>query len=242
MPVARELIAETQAFADAVDRLNFSEPVATVYNPLQYAWALHRAYLERYAATTKRVIFLGMNPGPFGMVQTGIPFGEVAAVKNWMQLGGEVKRPCPEHPKRPIEGLDCQRSEVSGRRLWGLFADRFGTPEAFFKSHFVVNYCPLAFLEASGRNRTPDKLPAAELNPLLAACDAFLAKVVDILQPEWVVGVGGFAEQRATLVLGDRKVRITRILHPSPASPAANRDWSGQATRAMEKIGLWDLS
>ena len=34
----------------------------------------------------KRVVFLGMNPGPFGMAQVGVPFGEVAAVRDWLRI------------------------------------------------------------------------------------------------------------------------------------------------------------
>ena len=81
-----------------------------------------------------------MNPGPFGMVQTGVPLGEIAAVRDWMGIEATVEKPATENPKRPIEGFACTRSEVSGRRLWGLFAERFGTAEAFFTDHFVANY------------------------------------------------------------------------------------------------------
>ena len=225
--------------SDAVDRLKFRAPVAFVYNPLDYAWAAHEMYIRRFAATRKRVVFLGMNPGPFGMAQTGVPFGEVAAVRDWMGIRATVGRPKPSHPKRPVEGFDCPRSEVSGRRLWGLFAERFGTPESFFADHFVVNYCPLAFMEEGGRNLTPDKFPLAETSPLYAACDEHLRAVAAALKPEWVIGVGDFAEKRAQLALNDVKIRFGRILHPSPASPAANRDWAGTATKQLRALVIW---
>ncbi|MBS0553639.1 MAG: single-stranded DNA-binding protein, partial [Proteobacteria bacterium] len=143
---------------------------------------------------------------------------------------------------RPVQGFDCPRSEVSGQRLWGLFRDRFGTPEAFFAEHFVSNYCPLAFFE-DGRNLTPDKLPAAEQRPLLAACDAHLRAVVHALQPEWVIGIGAWAEKRAAEALADtpaaQSLRFGRVLHPSPASPAANRGWAEAATRQLTELGVW---
>jgi single-strand selective monofunctional uracil DNA glycosylase len=180
-----------------------------------------------------------MNPGPFGMAQTGVPFGEVAAVRDWLGISARVGRPVAEHPKRPVEGFACVRSEVSGRRLWGLFAARFGTPERFFAGHFVANYCPLAFLAAGGANLTPDKLKGPAVRALLAACDAHLRRMVEILQPEWVIGVGDFAERRARAILEGAGVKLGRVLHPSPASPAANRDWAGQATRQLEALGIW---
>jgi len=230
-----------RALGEAVGRLRFAPPVTHVYNPLDYAWAAHEAYLRASAATPKRLVFLGMNPGPFGMVQTGVPFGEVAAVRDWMQIRAPIRSPKSAHPKRLVEGFDCKRSEVSGRRLWGLFAERFGAAERFFAGHFVANYCPLAFVEEGGRNVTPDKLPANETGPLFKACDSHLRAVITALQPEWVIGVGDFAERRAKEALDGTKVtaQFGRILHPSPASPAANRDWAGAATRQLQALGVW---
>jgi len=230
-----------RALSRELAQMHFSPPVSHVYNPLDYAWDVHEAYLRRFGAGRKRVVFLGMNPGPFGMVQTGVPFGEIDMVRDWLGLAGTVRRPELCNPKRPIEGFDCARSEVSGRRLWGLFRERFGTPEAFFAEHFVANYCPLAFFD-DGRNLTPDKLPAIESQPLLAACDEHLRRVIDALAPEWVIGVGAWAENRAAEALAGRPLRIGRILHPSPASPAANRGWAEAVTRQLVALGVWPPS
>jgi single-strand selective monofunctional uracil DNA glycosylase len=223
-----------------LDRMRFADPVTYVYNPFDYARAAYAQYLQKYAAGPKRVLFLGMNPGPFGMVQTGVPFGEVSFVRDWLGIQAEILQPPRQHEKRPIQGFGCQRSEVSGFRLWGFFSRRFGPPEKFFASHLVMNYCPLAFVEESGKNRTPDKLPPAEREALYAACDEHLLGVVRIVQPEWVVGVGEFARNRAALVCESVKtVRVCSILHPSPASPAANRDWPGSALKQLQAAGVW---
>ena len=218
--------------------LRFGPPVLHVYNPLVYASAPHAEYLRRFASGRKEVLFVGMNPGPFGMAQTGVPFGDVSMVRDWMGIEAAVGRPDSEHPKRPVLGFSCERSEVSGTRLWGWVRDRFGSPEKFFERFFVWNYCPLCFLEASGRNRTPDKLPAAERSPLFEACDRALRGLVDELGPRWVVGVGKFAEDRAKAALSDYDVEIGRILHPSPASPAANKNWTGAAEAALAQLGI----
>ncbi len=234
------MIRAARELCEAVASLRFGPPVAFVYHPLDYAWAAHEEWLRRFGGGRKRVVFLGMNPGPFGMAQTGVPFGEVAAVRDWLGITAPVGKPEPEHPKRPVEGFACPRSEVSGRRLWGLFAARFGTPEKFLADHFVVNYCPLAFLSETGANVTPDKLPAAETAPLHAACDRHLRRVVAVLQAEWVIGIGAFARQRAEAVFTNGEVRLGQILHPSPASPAANRDWAGPVTRELVRLGIWN--
>ena len=161
------MTAAACALSEGCGQLSFAPPVVHVYNPLDYAWPLHEQYLRLATRPKKRIVFLGMNPGPFGMAQTGVPFGEVAAVRDWLGLDAEITPPAAVHPKRPIEGLNCPRSEVSGRRLWGLFAERFESAPAFFADHFIANHCPLAFLEDTGRNRTPDKLPATEAAPLM---------------------------------------------------------------------------
>ena len=237
---SQKLIAAARALSAQVDHLKFRLPVTHVYNPLAYAWKAHEKYLRRFGNHRKRVVFLGMNPGPFGMAQTGVPFGEVVAVRDWMNIRAPIARPAMEHPKRPVLGFACPRSEVSGRRLWNLFANRFGSPEEFFDGHFVENYCPLAFLEVSGRNQTPNKLPRVERDRLFAICDEHLGRVLEILQPEWLVGIGGFAAERGRLVGADMKIRTGQILHPSPASPKANRGWAKAVSRELEDLGIWN--
>jgi single-strand selective monofunctional uracil DNA glycosylase len=232
------LVDIARKLREEVDDLVFSPPVSHVYNPLDYAWRAHAEYLGRYGVARDGVLLLGMNPGPWGMAQTGVPFGEVAAVRDWLGVAAPVARPAAEHPKRPVLGLECQRSEVSGRRLWGWARAVFTTPEDFFDRFFVGNYCPLQFLEAGGRNLTPDKLLSAERHPLYEACDRALRSSVAILRPRLVVGVGAFAETRALAALGEKGPPIGRILHPSPASPAANRGWADQASNQLRVLGV----
>ena len=237
-PTAQALIEAARRLSAKVDALSFAPPVSHVYNPLNYAWAPHEKYLRRYGASNKRIVFLGMNPGPFGMVQCGVPFGEIAAARDWLGVEAPVGKPTEENPKRPIEGYACTRSEVSGRRLWGLFAEEFENAEAFFAEHFVANYCPLAFFD-HGRNVTPDKLPAHEAAPLYAACDEHLHDLVTSVHAEWVIGIGAFAEARAREALSGMDLHIGRILHPSPASPAANRGWAEAARKQLGELGIW---
>jgi single-strand selective monofunctional uracil DNA glycosylase len=218
--------------------LNFSDPVTHVYNPLEYASRPHELYLERFGGAPKEVVLVGMNPGPFGMAQTGVPFGDVGFVRDWMGIEASVGSPVEEHPKRPVTGFACTRSEVSGSRVWGWARDRFGEPEAFFARFFVVNYCPLVFLEASGRNRTPDKLPAEERRALQEVCDRTLRAAIEVLQPERIVGIGVWATKRAREALGDQSAPIGTVLHPSPASPKANRGWAPQAESDLRALGI----
>lgn len=232
--IARRLARDTST-------LSFTDPVTHTYNPLVYARRPHEMYLSRYARPGIQALLLGMNPGPWGMAQTGVPFGEVALVRDWLGIEAPVGSPASPHPKRPIEGFGCTRSEVSGARLWGWARQRFGSPDDFFTRFFVHNYCPLCFMEASGRNFTPDKLPKAEREPLFAVCDEALNSLVTHLRPAYLIGVGAFAETRIRAALPHFGGTTGRIRHPSPASPTANRGWAEAAERDLRNLGI-DLS
>ncbi len=236
---AGALTAIAADLAARVDRLRFGAPVAAVYNPLDYAWEAHAEYLRRYGAGRKRVVFLGMNPGPWGMVQTGIPFGEVAAARDWLGISAPIGAPRRLHPRRPVLGWECRRQEPSGRRLWGLMRERFGTPRAFFADHFVANYCPLAFFDEAGTNLTPDRIRREDSRALEQVCDEHLRGVLEALGPEWAIGVGGYAARRLRTVCGDGPIRVESILHPSPASPAANRGWAAAVSLRLQELGVW---
>ena len=225
-----QLWRAAQTLAREVDALRVRAPVTHVYNPLRYAAAPHREYLRRYAASKKRMMFLGMNPGPYGMAQTGVPFGEVGQVRDWLGICAPVGGPERVHPKRPIEGFACKRSEVSGARLWGALASVTARAERFFAERFVANYCPLVFMEQSGKNRTPDSCAPDERAALYAACDRHLAD----------------AGARVRAGVGDRCRQVRRAARAQRRWPAraygsepscirrprvrANRGWASKPT------------
>jgi single-strand selective monofunctional uracil DNA glycosylase len=244
---ASAVLEAARSLALEAGRLPVPEKARSVYNPLDYAWEPHAEYILRFAASPKRVLFVGMNPGPWGMAQTGIPFGEVAAVTGWLGISAAIGAPKEEHPKRPIRGYGCPRSEVSGRRLWGLFAERFGTPDRFFAEHFVANYCPLVYMEDSGRNLTPDKLDASYRRELYSICDEHLLTLIRVLRPSVLIGIGTFAESRLKGLTAEQlahekaeALQVGSILHPSPANPQANRDWNGLAAARLTEMGVWN--
>lgn len=226
---------------ESVTHLSFAPPVSHVYNPLKYARKAYDTYLRKFGSGRKEIIFLGMNPGPWGMTQTGIPFGEVRAVTEWLGIRKGVHPPQKMHPKRPINGFECRRSEVSGKRLWGWAKNRFDTPAVFFNRFFVANYCPLVFMEAGGKNKTPDSLPLTERKPLLEACDLALQETVAIMRPAYVVGVGNFAAQQAARALAEMDVTLAKITHPSPANPKANKGWETAIEKELADQGILDF-
>ena len=240
--MAEKIITASKKLVRQLRKLSFSEPVTHTYNPLDYAWDAHQLYLEKFATGKKKVLFMGMNPGPYGMAQTGVPFGEVSVVADWMGIQTLVGAPKNEHPKRPIQGFGCPKSEVSGRRLWGHFAEKYPNAEDFFKEHYVTNFCPLIWMAETGKNITPDKLSKAEMEPVEEACNAFLATLIDTIEPSYLIGVGAYAEKKLAKVADnffpDESFTLGKILHPSPASPAANRGWAEAAQKQLDDLGI----
>jgi len=235
------IVEYAQTLIKDLEGFEFSDPVAVTYNPLTYAWDNHCQYLEKYGSGKKKVLFLGMNPGPWGMSQTGVPFGEISLVRDWMKLDGKIEKPEIEHPKRKVEGFDCQRSEVSGKRLWGYFAEKFPKAEDFFKDHFVVNFCPLVWMSETGANITPDKLSKEKMKPIEEVCIKHLKSLINEFEPSLLVGVGAFAEKRLKEVKNETffpEIKVGKILHPSPASPVANRGWAEAAEKQLVELGV----
>jgi single-strand selective monofunctional uracil DNA glycosylase len=233
-----ELLRIADGLTRSLRGMRFPSHVACVYNPLAYARLPYREYVRRYGRSRRDYVFLGMNPGPFGMAQTGVPFGEVGMVRDWLGISATVHRPRRQHPRRPVLGFDCPRREVSGARLWSWARGAFGTPRAFFRRFYVANYCPLCFLDDRGRNLTPDRLPVASREMLFRRCDEALRRTIRHFRPRQVIAIGAFAESRAREALDGMGVGLARIPHPSPASPAANRGWSNAATRALRAAGI----
>ena len=201
------------------------------YNPLNYAWNVHEEYLRRMGGLGAKTVVLGMNPGPHGMGQMGIPFAATSVVRDLLGISGiPVNQPNTPDERRPVIGLDYHKEEVSGTRLWGLLSEQYGDAESIASRVFLVNHCPLMlFSGPRATNITPDKIGGGTAKALIERCDEHLSQVVEILEANRVIGVGKFAESRARDALKEQSVEVTGCWHPSPASPLANRnggaDW-----------------
>lgn len=216
-------LAATARLRDALAGFEPGGRVACVYRPLGYAWAPHAAYLERYGRATGRDVLVGMNPGFWGMAQTGVPFADPEIARDWMGIEGPVAQPARTHPRLPIRGYASTRPDPSGRRLYGAARARFGTAEAFFARYFVDNYCPLLFLDEAGANLTPDKLRKADREAMEPICDAHVRETVADLRPARLLALGAYVEARLRAL--DLAVPVVGLLHPSPANPRNNRGW-----------------
>ncbi|MBW3583827.1 MAG: single-stranded DNA-binding protein [Euryarchaeota archaeon] len=237
-----DLVEAAAWLRDATAELDPGPPVAYTYHPLSYAWRPHKAYLERYGGK-KKALLVGMNPGPWGMGQNGVPFGERDLVRDWLGIGDEtIERPSVMHEKRPVNGWDNTRSEQSGKRLWGYLKEHFGSADRALSDMLIVNHCPLLMFSADGKNITPDKLRKAAREELLSVCDEGLRRSAKAASAELLIGIGAYAGDRCADIAASMGLAADRIPHPSPASPLANIDngsrWKAEVTRTLAAHGL----
>lgn len=241
MDFTQKLLSLTDDLRKACNELVFTFD-GYVYNPVDYAWDCHKAFLERYVRKDAKALMLGMNPGPFGMMQTGVPFGEINAVLSFLDIHEKVSRPAVEHPARPVLGLGINRSEKSGERLWALMKDHYKSPVEFSKEIALFNYCPLGFLmnTKTAKNETPDHLAKEERQALEKVCNTYLTAVLDLIRPSYLIGVGKYAEKKLIEVNNDESAVIFSIIHPSPGNPQANRGWAEKTETRLKEMGLWN--
>ena len=206
--------------------INDNKSIDFAYNPLKYAWKSHKMYLERYGRLGANTIIMGMNPG-HGMGNTGIPFGCPEKVRNYLRIKNlKIKEPKNSHPKRIVTGLECKKPEISGKRIWSLIEEIYGSPEEAFKQIFVINHFPLWMFNKSGQNITPDKLKPSSNKEIFDICNKYLIEVRNILKAERIVAVGKYASKMARNALKSSNLKsiiIDEIPHPSPANPLANK-------------------
>lgn len=279
-----DLIKTTRALADDLHALRCPAGVSHVYNPLRYMWPAHERFLSRHyvrereslpnvgrldlyrpagTAKSRRYLILGMNPGPHGMVQTGLPFGDVvnAAAMLGYKTGDQI--PAPDlasvalHPSRPVIGLSATRREASGERLWGGLASIWGSLDAVLADCFAANYCPLAYFadDASGTNVTPEEFGKRTVNgkpnprydtayaaELDEVCLPYLVRVARAMRVEVILAVGRYAEVKAKIIAAlcpeaTRRCpspKVVYLTHPSPLATRSAGEWATMARHALD--------
>jgi single-strand selective monofunctional uracil DNA glycosylase len=147
------------------------------------------------------------------------------------------------HPKRLISGLSCTRSEVSGRRLWGLIKERYPDATSLYTEVAIMNYCPVVFVDkgATGKNITPDKIEITSRKALEKVCDSYLDDMITLIQPEFIVGIGKYAQKKGEQSIHrlNKDITVHSILHPSPANPQANKNWNEKVIKALHDYHIW---
>ncbi len=192
-----------------------------VYNVFEYAWQGWEAYIHKCAKLSAKIMLLGINPGPHGMLQTGIPFGSISAVRNYIGIhDADIKQPTVLHKNRPVDGMKYTKEEQSGLLLWNTIESLFTNSLNFFSHCFVINYCPLAFFTQKGENITPDKLGTEERKDVEHRCTSHLLEYLNIFNTSLILAIGRYAFNKAQLLSRDLHIipqkNIIYIPHPSP--------------------------
>lgn len=236
LAAARWLSGELSQFV--IDPL---PPASYAANPTVYAYENYAQAMARLADGPRGVLLVGMNPGPHGMAQTGVPFGDVVNARAILgrQSQGSGWSGCRlalgDKVLLDAKGLDYHRGEVSGDRLWSALQQICGSLESAYQQVCVINYCPLLFLDNGGLNVTPDDFPKSDrvrLPKFTAACDEHLRRVVKALTPKIVIAVGGYSDKRCRVALG-HTVPIVKITHPSPRTAATAGAWIGMVAKPI---------
>ena len=230
MTLSDQVISIYAKLSEEMDLLIPDIPVLA-YNVLSYAGCNHEEYLRIAVRGEGRVVMLGMNPGPYGMTQTGVPFGAVSFVRSYLGITGDVGKPVNESSLCPVRGMAVSRDEASGRAVWTM-ASRYGSRDEFFSKCVVLNYCPLVFFDGRGRNLTPDKLPRGIRERIEARCSQALADIFDTLRPSSVIALGRYAEAKARMT----GISVHYFPHPSPLNPSSGRFWKDDALTLFRRI------
>lgn len=272
-----DLLQKTRDLAAVLDTFRHPAGVSHVYNPLSYMATAHEAWLSRYvqygecdevAVTPSPYLILGMNPGPWGMVQTGVPFGDVPNAGKLIgvrdgstpftaQIPCGVSLPAifkPQldgiqlHPKRPVQGFACTRVEASGDRLWGGLATVWGLLDAVLDDCFAMNYCPLAYFSGeAGENVTPEAFikagpyrDEAYAQELDDVCGAYLRTVMRAMDTKVVLAIGRYAERKAKIAASmvANKPAVVYLTHPSPLATRNAEQWAEMARTTMQAAGV----
>ncbi|KAF7991960.1 hypothetical protein HCN44_010761 [Aphidius gifuensis] len=214
-----------------LDKLNYNNPIDYIYCPIIYAKTVHFNYLNKYCRDKKNIMILGMNPGPWGMSQTGVPFGEINIVIDWLKINGHIDKPKRQHEQRQVDGFSCKRSEISGRKFWSLFKKLSNNPDTFFRHCFLRNFFKPTIIIII--------IAGPEQKKLQEFCDQALIEVIKILDVKVIIGVGRFSEQRAKKVVKTAKLstKVLWMIHPSPRA-TIGKNWQNLTLDFLKKENL----
>ncbi|XP_073819638.1 uncharacterized protein isoform X2 [Musca autumnalis] len=216
------------------------------YNPVVHAAEIHCNYLQKYLDSPKRILFVGMNPGRYGALQTGIPFGNITTVKIGMGLKGRITPTPGQRGKIRIRGLEAPEVEhdSSSTRFWRLISELFDGAENYldllFEKCFVHNFCPLVFIDSDGLNVS---LPYIEPNPrLFAECRKTLGKQITLLKPDLIICIGKFVRSMLSKTRQAKGREILMIEHPSYKNYISADKWIEDAKEVFQSNGLfWEI-
>jgi single-strand selective monofunctional uracil DNA glycosylase len=139
-----------------------------VLDPGRYGERWHHRFRRCYPVGPRPLLVFGLNPGPYGMAQTGVPFTDLKRLefhlpRLWRELlAAREPVALPGLAPPSLRPFLTRTFESSSVRVYKFLERAFGSAEQAFRRVAFVNPCPLLFIDrATGENRTPADLPRA---------------------------------------------------------------------------------
>jgi single-strand selective monofunctional uracil DNA glycosylase len=215
-----------------------------VLDPSRYGERWHAPFRRLYPPRARPLLVFGLNPGPYGMAQTGIPFTDLKRLAQGLpRLAAELARSgerlsLPGLAPSSLQPFLTRTFESSSVRVHRFLRLAHGSAERAFREVVFVNPCPLLFIDrALGENRTPADLPRA----LRAGVDEARVEVVSVavarLRARGAIVLGRDAAAALSVPLRARlgERAVVEWEHPARAVPDI---WARGLLAALRRRGL----
>ncbi len=232
-----------------------------IWNPGLYGETWHARFRRLYRPGQHPLVVFGLNPGPYGMAQTGIPFTDIRRLVSALpdlaaELRGRGERVEPPGLAPPGLRPYLSRSfESSAVRVYRFLKKGWGGAERGWTEVVVANPCTLLFIDpAEGKNRTPaDLARAARLrgsgrDQVRELVESFgrirircAVESIEALSPRGAILLG--KDVQAALGPALRRIlgeaRVIPWEHPARAVPES---WASGLLSALRRRGLTGIA
>lgn len=204
-----------------------------VLNVHAYGWSAYEAFVRAYYSDGRpRILALSMNPGPFGAVQTGIPFCDVPLAR---QLLPGFDRLIAAKPS----WVASERREISALKLVVWSDARFGGIRGLYARVLLAMTCPLAILRGPRKTNVPlPALPRREQEKIEAFIPRHAAEEIRLAEPAGILMLGEWAQRvwRIALRTDPGLASLPALAAPHPAAHITNRAKYAAWTRAWQRF------
>ena len=205
-----------------------------VWNPQLYGLPLYRRFATEHLPTSRgAIVALGLNPGKYGMSQTGIPFTDVTRAA---RVGIAIEPPgLAPASLRPF--LKSYRVERSSASVYNLLDALWGGPAEGWRRLWAVAPCGLLFLEPDGTNVTPADARLARRDDVRELRLRVIRESVEAARPRGVLLLGQDVARVAADALGDVETLV--VDHPVARGPGRRGPawWAGVVAQAVRARG-----
>jgi len=225
-PLAEKLLAEWRENGRRWERFAKEARGAglQVWNPALYALDIYQEYLTKFPPEPGAILALGLNPGPYGMAQTGIPFTDCRTASGALGMEMTIPGKAPDDLISRLKKANGKWRGTYERSSLGMY--RFlilawGDIKTAYRNWFVGNPCPLLFLDPERWNVTPADPRLRRMKEVGELRQRAVIGFSEILNPRGIVCFGKDVA-KAVGEVAIRQVGPDRVVfyeHPARAVP-----------------------